>query len=57
MPEGYSDLCVDLYPLLPMDSHLRSGSTKIVNRNGESASPCRVSLCIGIVAVFPRGVI
>jgi hypothetical protein len=55
VPAGYSDLCVGLYLLLSMDSYLRSGSTNIVNINGESASPCRLSLCIGIVAVFSRG--
>ena len=36
---------------------MRSGSMDIVNRNGESVSPCRLPLCMGIMEVFPWRVI
>ena len=45
-----------LYPLLPIESHLRSGSMNIVNRKGESVSPCSVPLWMGMVGVLPWGV-
>ncbi len=45
-----------LYPLLPIESHRRSGSINMVNRKGESVSSCNVPLWMGIVGVFPCGV-
>ena len=51
------DWCVGLYPLMSLDNHLRIGSMNIVNRNGERVSSCRVPLSMGIVGMFPWGVI
>ena len=44
---GCSDWCVGLYPLLPIEIHLSSGSVNIVKRNGERMSRCIVPLCMG----------
>ncbi len=41
------------YPLLPMASHRKSGSMKMVKRKGNRVSPCSVPLRICIRSVLP----
>ncbi len=41
------------YPLLPMASHHRRGSMKMVKRKGDRVSPCRMPLRIWIRSVLP----
>ena len=44
----------NVYPFLPLCSHLSNGSRNIRKRYGLSVSPCIVPLCIGIGFVFPK---
>ena len=43
--------------MLHVESHLRSGSMNILNRNGDRVSPCSVPPYMGMVGVLPWGVI
>ncbi len=45
------------YPLLPMASHCKRGSMKMVKRKGDRVSPCSVPLRICIRSVLPCMVI
>ncbi len=54
---GVCSWCVNLYPLLLMESHRSSGSMNIVNTKEEIMSPCNVPLWMGMVGVLPCGVI
>ena len=46
-----------LYPLMPTESHRSNGSMIILNMKGEGVLPCSVPLWMGMVGVFPCGVI
>ena len=46
-----------LYSLLPTASYLSGSSMNIANRKREMVSSCSVPLCMGMVGIFPRGVI
>ena len=44
----------NVYPFLPLCSHINRGSKNIRKRYGLSVSPCIVPLCIGIGFVCPK---
>jgi hypothetical protein len=54
---GIWDWCAGVYPFLPTESHMSSGSMNIVNTKGERVFPYSAPLWIYLVGLLPCGVI